>query len=129
MAGRYDSLSMRRGLVGNWESLRTQYFTQTGPVCVLSPEIRKRVAFERQNLQDSFEKRGAFDLVLLRYVAIYFATEFKEQLWPRMLRMLTDGGRLVLGATEAIPNGIVGMVSERSGRAYVYRRTDEEGRI
>lgn len=129
MAGRYDSISMRRGLVGNWESLRAQYFTQNGPVCVLSPDIRRRVVFERQNLQDAFEKRGTFDLILLRYVAIYFASDFKEQLWPRILRVLNEDGRLILGATETLPNGIFGMVAERCGRAYVYRKSDEEGRI
>ena len=124
-AGRYDSISMRRGLVGQWERLRSQYFAQQGQVSVLSPEIRGRVSYQCRNLRDSLGQVGSFDLVLLRYVAIYFSSRFKEQLWARLRSCLRPAGRLVLGAAETIPDAVPGFVRERHGRLYSFRISNE----
>src|SRR5262249_58653804 len=68
-AGRYDPISMRRGLPLR---LREQYFLRDGRISVLSDEVRKMVRFKRMNLLDSFGNLGVFDIVLLRNVLIYF---------------------------------------------------------
>jgi len=129
MAGRYDPISMRRGLVGPWERMRAQYFTAQGQVNVVSPDIRGRVDFEYRNLRDPFTQLGTFDLILLRYAAIYFSAEFKEQLWPRLRRALRVGGNLILGAAETLTNPVPGFVARRSGRLYSLVATDDEAVI
>jgi chemotaxis protein methyltransferase CheR len=120
-AGRYDAVSMRRGLGEEWEEFRARYFEPSGSVSVLSDEVRRRVSFERFNLQDDFRHLGRFDLILMRYVAIYFSREFKHRLLGRLAGALAPGGRLVLGAAEGLIDGAHGLVPERLGGSHLYR--------
>lgn len=121
MSGRYDAISMRRGFSAPFESLKQTYFNQTGSVSILSNEVRSRVKFKRHSLQDSFAELGPFDLVMMRYVTIYFAAEFKQKLWPRVCAVLRPRGLLLLGAAETLLDTGTGLGIERIDRAYFYR--------
>lgn len=99
IAGRYDQLAIKRGLS---DARRTKYFRQDGNVWVIDEALRKRVKFQRFNLMNSFAGMGAFDLILCRYVAIYFAEEFKRDLFHRLALALKPGSPLLLGATETL---------------------------
>jgi chemotaxis protein methyltransferase CheR len=99
ISGRYDSLAIRRGLS---DERRTRYFREDGSVWVLSDEIKARAKFRRFNLMDSLAPLGQFDLVLCRYVAIYFQEDFKKDLFQRIAGTLKPGNPLLLGATETL---------------------------
>jgi chemotaxis protein methyltransferase CheR len=121
MAGRYDAISMRRGFSPNFENFRQTYFSQQASVSVLDREIRDRVTFKRHSLQDSFNDLGTFDLVLMRYVTIYFAPDFKQKLWPRVSAVLRPQGLLLLGAAETLLDQGAYLELERVQRAFFYR--------
>ena len=99
IAGRYDSMAMSRGTT---PETKERYFTKTGNVWEFDRQLKKRVTFKQFNLQNSFVSLGTFDLILCRYVAIYFSEDFKRQLFSKMFRALNRGGVLLLGATESL---------------------------
>ena len=99
IAARYDSMAMSRGTTTD---IKERYFTKTGNVWEFDRELKKRVTFKQFNLQNSFVSLGTFDLILCRYVAIYFSDVFKRELLSKMFRALNRGGVLLLGATESL---------------------------
>jgi len=99
ISGRYDSLAIRRGLS---DERRIRYFREDGSVWVLSDEIKSRAKFRRFNLMDPLGPLGQFDLVLCRYVAIYFQEDFKRDLFQRIAGVMKPGTPLLLGATETL---------------------------
>jgi len=99
ISGRYDSLAIRRGLS---DERRARYFKEQGSVWVFDEELKKRANFRRFNLLDSLAGLGQFDLVLCRYVAIYFQEPVKRDLFTRIGGVLKPGCHLLLGATETL---------------------------
>ncbi len=99
MAARYDAIAMDRGLPPD---NRERYFTVHGRHWEFDPDLRRRVQFKKFNLQNSFLCFTPFDLILCRYVSIYFSVPFKRELFSKMASVLTPGGVLVLGATESL---------------------------
>jgi chemotaxis protein methyltransferase CheR len=98
-SGRYDSMAMGRGMP---DDKKHAYFTQKGNVWELDQELKKRVTFKHFNLQNDFTSLGKFDLILCRYVIIYFADSFKKKLFSKMLNALSPESVLLLGATETL---------------------------
>lgn len=98
-AGRYDFLAMDRGLEA---TLKMKYFRQDGRVWEIDESLKKMVTFQKFNLQDSLATLGQFDIVFLRYVAIYFSEDFKRDLFARIHRTLRDPGYFVIGAIESL---------------------------
>jgi len=99
MAARYDTIAMNRGLP---EGKKNRYFTRDGNFRIFDQELRKRVEFRRFNLQNKFMFPARFDLILCRYVSIYFSDVFKQELFEKMSEVLKPGGVLLLGATESL---------------------------
>lgn len=100
-AGRYDASSIARGLSTD---LRDRYFRHEGNVWVLDESVRRMVTFRKYNLQESLDPLGRFDVVFLRYVAIYFADDFKRQLFANIHRLISPGGHLIISAVETLRN-------------------------
>lgn len=98
-AGVYDQIAMGRGLS---PERRDRYFVPGPEGWTFAPRLRERVRFRRYNLQDNFAFLGRFDLVLCRYVSIYFSDDFKRDLFRRLARAVRPGGVLLLGATESL---------------------------
>jgi chemotaxis protein methyltransferase CheR len=117
-AGRYDPISMRRGLPLR---LREEYFTRDGRISVLRDDVRKLVRFKRMNLLDSFGNLGVFDIVLLRNVLIYFAAAWKRNILAKTAQVMRSEGALAAGATETLElySGDFDVV--RHGRSTYYR--------
>ena len=65
-------------------------------------ELKKKVKFKRFNLQESFMSLGSFDLILCRYVTIYFSDDFKRDVFSKFYKALNKDGVLILGATESL---------------------------
>jgi chemotaxis protein methyltransferase CheR len=128
MAGRYDAISMKRGLSGDWERYRATYFDKKGIVSEVKDHIKKRVQFKRYNLQDSLAPLGVFDLVFLRNVAIYFSAPFKRDLFQRIHDVMGVGARLLVGSAESLTDYPHLFSPERHGRAFAYRKAGGVGR-
>jgi chemotaxis protein methyltransferase CheR len=121
-AGRYDSVAMGRGVTP--EQLN-KFFTKDGLSYMVNQDIKEMVTFQKFNLQDNpIALEPHFDLVFMRYVAIYFNDEFKKGLYSRLARVLSPKGFLVIGAVETL-RGVsedFDMLSHASGLYYQCKR-------
>lgn len=97
--GAYDKLAMTRGMS---DSLKIKYFKQVQNYWVVDAELKKLIEFKEYNLQQDFGVLGTFDAIFCRNVAIYFAKEFKQQLFERMRQGLRPGGMFFLGSSETL---------------------------
>jgi len=92
--GRYDKISITRGLNDYYRNI---YFTQNESAWDIDPKIKKAVNFTHFNLQNSYQRFGLFDIILCRYVLIYFADDFKQEIIKKMHGALTENGILFTG--------------------------------
>lgn len=95
--GIYDSISIKRGLDLEYREL---YFKKEGHVWVVADFIKNRVKFEQFNLRNSFMFMGKFDLVLCRYVLIYFSKDFRKEVLEKMTRAINKEGYFIIGTSE-----------------------------
>lgn len=120
-AGVYSGIAMDRGLPPDF---RERYFVPEGDSYRIAPEIRERVLFRKFNLQDSFIMMGSFDIILTRYVLIYFQDDFKREVLRKAHGALEKGGVLFLGSSESLPNNTPGYALVRRDRATWYQKID-----
>jgi chemotaxis protein methyltransferase CheR len=99
--GIYNQREVERGVPSD---LLERYFTRlSNGGWELTPDLRKRVNFIRQNLLDEQMTYPKFDLVMMRNVLIYFSQEVKNNILAQVHKSLhPDGGVLMLGSTESI---------------------------
>jgi len=116
-AGRYDQIAMSRGLD---EETRNRYFEKDGNVWQVKDEIKSMATFKKFNLQDSPSILGRFDVVFLRYVAIYFSEEFKRGLFERIETSLNPPGYFIIGAVESLRGLNETFGNVRHGNGYYY---------
>jgi chemotaxis protein methyltransferase CheR len=99
--GKYDSVAISRGI--NPEQLNRYFTKDSYNTYTLNSEILNMVNFQKFNLQDNpIILEPHFDLIFMRYVAIYFNDEFKKGLYNRLARVLSPKGFLVVGAVETL---------------------------
>lgn len=104
--------------VGLYEMARTQgipvdYLRRfclkgTGPhagTLLVDPALKKRVEFRHLNLNEPLPDVGAFDVILLRNVMIYFDAETKARIIERLTERLLPGGHLLIGHCDTL-NGV-----------------------
>jgi len=81
--------------------LRQRYFRQTDAGWWVSPNLIKKVTYQRKNLlADTFEQ--GFDLILCRNVIIYFSDTVRDTLFSKFHDSLKENGVLFLGSSEVI---------------------------
>lgn len=97
--GIYSQFEVQRGLP---IQMLLKYFTQTGEVWQVNPEIRAMVQWRQLNLLDNFTTLSEFDIVFCRNVLIYFDQAAKSDVLARTARLLPEDGYLVLGAAETV---------------------------
>ena len=71
----------------------------------IAPVLRERMTFREVNLNATLPELGAFDLILLRNVMIYFDQPTKRQVCQRLASLLRPGGHLFVGHSESL-NGL-----------------------
>ena len=97
--GRYSQLEIQRGLPA---ALLVQHFKNDGEgYWIISPEIKRMVDFKKQNLLDSFSTLGSFNVIFCRYVLIYQDAVKKSEIFQRLEKNLSQGGYIILGASES----------------------------
>ncbi|MET0091225.1 MAG: protein-glutamate O-methyltransferase CheR [Candidatus Thiodiazotropha sp.] len=97
--GGYCGLSVERGLTLDQQK---RYFLTRDKCLEVKPEIKRRVSFRSQNLAESYQSLGRFDVIFCRNVLIYFSNDLKKDIVERMANALNPGGYLFLGSTESL---------------------------
>lgn len=123
-AARYDSIAVNRGLSAE---RCNRYFDQEDTIWKLKDSVKSLVTFEKFNLQDTPEKLGRFDIVFLRYVAIYFCVDFKKKIFERIARISSPTGFLILGAVESLRGISEEYNAHMHGGGYYYVRKQRRG--
>ncbi len=100
--GVYQQLAIRRGM--NDQHLKSYFDEEGDGRWRIRQNVRSRVEFRIQNLQQSFAALGKFDIIFCRNVLIYFSADLKTDILRRMHGSLNPGGYLMLGASEAMNN-------------------------
>jgi chemotaxis protein methyltransferase CheR len=75
--------------------------TQEGTF-LIDPRLKSRVRFEQINLVGVLPQLGAFDVIFLRNVMIYFDMPTKRDVVARVLRQLRPSGYLIVGHSETL---------------------------
>ena len=99
--GRYRD----RAVQGLEEPLRSRYLEREGDQLVVIPALRPLVELAPHNLiSDPFPplEQAPFDLILCRNVLIYFDAATSRRVVAGLESALRPGGRLVLGAADAL---------------------------
>jgi chemotaxis protein methyltransferase CheR len=98
-AGRYPPSSLREVP----EALRRRYFEREGDSYCVREEVRRSVSFRRMDLLREGSP-GRFGLILCRNAAFtYFGTDQRLSAAGTFAASLEEGGYLVLGRTERLP--------------------------
>jgi chemotaxis protein methyltransferase CheR len=117
-AGIFGRDEVNRGLP---MAMLVKYFTQQGGQWTLGQEIRERVRFRTLRLDQPWEGLPAFDVILMRNVAVYFDPSTRAQALQRMASQLAPDGSLLLGAGE-LAGEAEGLEKAEVGRAAYFRR-------
>jgi chemotaxis protein methyltransferase CheR len=64
--------------------------------------VRNKVRFSRVNLNEHLPHLGAFEVIFLRNVLIYFSMETKRKVVARVVNILKPGGYLFVGHSESL---------------------------
>jgi len=70
---------------------------------VAGSALRRLTLFREMNLHGSWPMPGHFDVIFCRNVVIYFDPAGQQRLWARFQDRLVDGGWLMVGHSERIP--------------------------
>jgi len=118
--GVYNQIEVNRGLPVQY---LVKYFKQNGAHWEIDPRVKAMVKFEVVNLLEADKKiRTKFDLILCRYVLIYFAKETKEKVFRALWNALNPLGYLLLGATELPPCSPPDMEKVMIGKTIFYKK-------
>ena len=117
--GSYYEWELDRGLSNE---LKQKYFERNDSCYTVKPVIRGMVEFKRLNLIKPFTDIGGFDLVLCRNLLIYFDQNTRREIVDKLVASLTNGGILMLGASESLSVLPKGLVQSQVGRTVVYRK-------
>ena len=98
-----------------------RYFVEDGGGYRVAEALRSRVRVARRDMLTE-GVAGAFDLILLRNVIIYFDARAKERLFRSVHEALATRGLLVLGQSETMLGGAGALFRPLSLRNRVYAR-------
>lgn len=117
--GAYARDEVNRGLPS---MLLSRHFTQLGTRWHIEESLREAVSFEALRLDQPWEPRALYDVILLRNVLFYFNEGTRTELLWRIRKQLTPNGVLILGSAEQ--NDLdEGFDKLDLGRFWVYQRS------
>lgn len=119
-----SGLLSERAVAGVPLPLVERYLAARGSSFELDPLLRRHIQYEVQNLvAEPFPAPGgAFDLVFLRNVLIYFRVESQRRVVAGMARALAEDGVLFVGPSETLWQLSDELVPEDLGDCFCYRR-------
>ncbi|MCA9494378.1 MAG: protein-glutamate O-methyltransferase CheR [Myxococcales bacterium] len=95
-AGCFSQNEVSRGLP---PGTLNRHFRQDGTCWRLVPTVRRMVRFDVGNLLDPMPL-GAFDVIFLRNVLIYFSPSTRDGILRRVRKVMRPGGWLFVGGSE-----------------------------
>lgn len=120
--GIYNQIEVNRGLP---VTFLVKYFKQEGSYWRIDDKVKSLVKFDYLNLLETEKKlKEKFDLILCRYVLIYFSKEIKTKVFTSIWNNLNKGGYLILGATELPPFTPQDMEKKLLGKTVVYYKKE-----
>jgi chemotaxis protein methyltransferase CheR len=91
------------------EDWREKAFVQSREGFCLKEEFRVPVTFQEEDVRSTVPE-GRFQLILCRYLVFtYFDEELQMKTLNTMVSKLLPGGVLVIGKTESLPKGALGV--------------------
>ncbi|OAQ21297.1 CheR family methyltransferase [Thermosulfurimonas dismutans] len=120
-SGIYSQIEVNRGLP---VTFLVKYFKQQGAHWVIDESLKKLIVFRKINLVEPLRLTPSYDVILCRYVLIYFSPDMKKKVWDNLCRVLAPGGYIFLGATELAPSLPPDMEKKTIGRTVCYRKKD-----
>ncbi len=96
-AGRFTQVEVNRGLP---IQLLIKYFKQQGAFWMVDQRLKKLIRFKKLNLMGPLIGINNIDVVMCRYVLIYFDQKTKQSILEKIVKVINPGGYLFLGATE-----------------------------
>lgn len=123
-SGVFNQFEVQRGLP---IQLLLKYFTKVEHGFQANPTLRKCITFREGNLLKPFTDAGAFDIIFIRNVLIYFDQATKKDVLERLARQLVPGGCLILGGTENTIGVTDALARQANCPAPVYRRPSDAG--
>lgn len=121
-AGKYSQLEVNRGLP---TTMLTRHFERSGRQWIVNGALREQVRFQRVDLTSGELPFGAWDLILLRNVLIYFPLETKQLILTRVVAKLSERGLILFGGSET-PLGINDKLVPASFGHGFFRRRDSK---
>ncbi|UCG71590.1 MAG: chemotaxis protein CheR [Chromatiales bacterium] len=119
--------SALKALPGEWLA---DAFEQAGNSYRLKPTITDYVRFGNHDLRKGLPNDHDFDLVLCRNLAFtYFDENLQCRTAATLNRSLRDGGALVLGQHERLPDAVAGFTPWSSAHRVYRKLVDENGPV
>jgi len=120
--GLYHQIEVNRGLPATY---LMKYFKQEGFYWKIDDKVKNLVRFEVLNLLEVERRvRQRFDIIMCRYVLIYFDANTKKKVFQSIWRVLNPGGYLFLGATEVAPILLPDMEKKKIGFTTCYYKKE-----
>lgn len=116
--GAYNELESTRGLS---PALRSRYFNRGDRNWTVDDRLKRDIRFRQLNLAETWIGLPRFDLILMRYVLIYFDQPTRDDILTRAAQKLSPDGFLMLGASETSPSACTGLAPQRYGRSTTFR--------
>ncbi len=117
--GRFTQVEVNRGLP---IQLLIKYFRQQGAFWIVDAKLKRLVRFKKVNLMGPLIGINNIDVVMCRYVLIYFDQKTKQAILEKIVKVLNPGGYLFLGATET-PVGLPSCMKRKTfGRSTCWQK-------
>ncbi len=89
----------------------------------IRPTFKKNVEFQKHNLVTGVMNRQ-FDIIFCRNVMIYFDEELKRRVFRLLNSCLKDGGYLILGYYDTMPNESINLFDVHSNTTRIYKKKE-----
>ncbi|MFC4448363.1 CheR family methyltransferase [Halorussus aquaticus] len=100
-----------------------RYVERDGDQFAVADEVKELVSFERHDLING-DPKSNFDLVVCRNLFIYIDTEHKLPILETVSKSLSEGGYLVIGKTETLPELLKPAFEPIARRLRIYKKID-----
>ena len=117
--GRFTQVEVNRGLP---IQLLIKYFKQQGAFWIVDQKLKRLIRFKKVNLMGPLIGINNIDVVMCRYVLIYFDQKTKQAILEKIVKVINPGGYLFLGATET-PVGLPSCMKRKTfGRSTCWQK-------
>ena len=97
------------------------FFTFNDNSAEIKPAYQRKVEFQNHNLVTEQMDRK-FDIIFCRNVMIYFDGELKKRIFEFLNRCLKDGGYLILGYYDTMPNQSIDLFDVHNNTTRIYKK-------